>query len=317
MDSLPLKAGPEASPVALVPEWATRPGASPSEADAAFGAGAALAVLDGIVRSQPEWSGVWQARLALAAAQETLTFFRRQQSAEALRDALLLTPPQGDPGPDGHVLRAWQALSERRAAIATPLLRDLAADFGIRFDGILLDIPALLDDLEQAAGSPLHSAAVLLETIARDRPDAEPLGLWLADWMIARRLRWPRPLPLIMTQRSGPPFRTAGGRGRCKPAEPGYRAALCAAVALAAADACRRAAELSRRAAQLQDVSRKVRTKGAAKVIRLLLERDAVLATAPGTGLSRWAAGRLFERLESLGAVRELSGRNSFRIYGL
>jgi hypothetical protein len=66
-------------------------------------------------------------------------------------------------------------------------------------------------------------------------------------------------------------------------------------------------------------VAPKLRAKPAAKIVDLLLAEDCVspaeaVRQAPITDR---AARRLFDRLVALGAVRELSGRPSFRLYGL
>ena len=67
----------------------------------------------------------------------------------------------------------------------------------------------------------------------------------------------------------------------------------------------------------MNSVAPKLRAKGAGAVIVTLLDDDALTA-AGGTGrMSERALRRLFDRLVSLGAVRELSGRDSFRLYGL
>ncbi|WP_245499075.1 DUF1403 family protein, partial [Mesorhizobium sp. M7A.F.Ca.AU.002.06.1.1] len=61
----------------------------------------------------------------------------------------------------------------------------------------------------------------------------------------------------------------------------------------------------------------KLRAKGASDVIFLLLNEDAVPGTLTTKNLSRFASRRLFERLQQLDAVRELSGRTTFRLFGL
>ncbi|WP_373424803.1 DUF1403 family protein [Mesorhizobium sp. SARCC-RB16n] len=116
----------------------------------------------------------------------------------------------------------------------------------------------------------------------------------------------------MIAQVFAPAFRTeAGGGKRIRPEDKSFERAVCVALALAAADACRLAAELSRRAEKLVAVAPKLRANGAAEVIFLLLNEDAVSGSLVTKNLSRFAARRLFERLQQLEAVRELSGRPS------
>ena len=57
--------------------------------------------------------------------------------------------------------------------------------------------------------------------------------------------------------------------------------------------------------------------RGRAGRLEALLADDAVSAAAPIPSLSDRARRRLFERLVALGAARELTGRATFRLYGL
>jgi hypothetical protein len=87
------------------------------------------------------------------------------------------------------------------------------------------------------------------------------------------------------------------------------------AVTASAIDAHRLAADLGRRAARLREVAPKLRAKGAAEAVEMFLTRDAVAPSA--LPLPDRAARRLCDRLVALGAVRELSGRDTFRLYGV
>jgi hypothetical protein len=76
------------------------------------------------------------------------------------------------------------------------------------------------------------------------------------------------------------------------------------------------AGDLARAAARLRAVQPKLRAKGAARAVDLFLARDA-LAPVALDFMSDRAARRLCDRLVELGAVRELTGRDTFRLYGV
>ena len=61
-----------------------------------------------------------------------------------------------------------------------------------------------------------------------------------------------------------------------------------------------------------------MRAKGAGAALQALLDDDCLSASSKiGGQMSERGARRLFDRLVALGAVRELTGRATFRLYGL
>jgi hypothetical protein len=121
--------------------------------------------------------------------------------------------------------------------------------------------------------------------------------------VLALKLKWPFALPLLGASQ--------------RDAEEGDARQILFAYARAAAQAADIAADLARRAQKLSEAAPKLRAKGAGAALRALLDEDCLSAASRIPGLSERGARRLFERLLELGAVRELTGRAAFRLYGL
>ena len=99
-----------------------------SEGEALYFAGAALALLDAVARSDAPWLGVWKRRLALnSAAAVASTLMKRREDEAALRDAFALSKPGQDLGPAGRAYAAFRTLGDRGDPFRLETLTAVAA----------------------------------------------------------------------------------------------------------------------------------------------------------------------------------------------
>src|SRR5271157_3644750 len=197
------------------PAWARLSGSfrDNSEAEALFFAGAALAALDSVVRSDPPWAGVWRRRLALkSAAAVAGTLLNRREDEAALRDAVALARPGQELGPAGRVYAAFRILAGPGDLLRPGRLSAVAADLQAPLDPpMAAEVAAALREAGVRGRPAPIAAAAAAEAVTALKPDAEPLAIWAADAALARNLGWPTPLPLLASELF---LRRASGEGR-------------------------------------------------------------------------------------------------------
>ena len=276
-----------------MPAWVTSARVETLE-DVAFLSGAALNHLHVVLGCAEVPQALLRERLALCAAEACVAFSGRRERAGELRDAAHLLRPGDLPGPAGETYLIWRRAVERPVAVKA-LGRALSA----------FEPGQIATWLDAGEGAPVARAAMVLEAVISEAPRADESALILADAALAQALGWDHLVPLLAAGLKRADLRKRGEdlRLAC------HRALLSSGV-----EAVRLAADLARRAAHLKAVAPKLRAKGAGDAVAMFLSRDAVAPSA--LPLPDRAARRLCDRLVDLGAIRELTGRDTFRLYG-
>lgn len=303
------------------PKWVMDRASPQTLESAGFASGSALALLH-VVLNDPNInvpSELLRNRLALRAAAHCLKLEGREQSVADIRDAYLLTAAGDAMGPAGEMLSLWKAGSSisfrQRQSPETRWREHLLA---LLPEDMQEQLTTWMEQAEDASGTPVAKAASLLGKIVQIDPRQEAVALLCADAILARSLGWDHLLPLLGLHLK---------RGALRNAAVGEDILIACheAVARASQDTVRLAHDLARRAGHLRAVEPKLRTKGSQDAVRLFLSEDAVLPSTmlsptirgSSTAMTPRSARRFCERLIELGVVKELTGRASFRLYGV
>jgi hypothetical protein len=282
----------------------------------AFRSGAALTVLDQLV-SDPRYGvpvKLLANRLALRAATATSKLEGRLAREADIRDAYHLTPPGEARGPDGDLLAFWREGVRLRAGRTGEIADFVGADFAGEV-GVWLDV-----GLERArTHCPLSGCVAALRAVLEADDRAERTACLVSDIVLARALNWKKVLPASAHQLTKGVLRDVAA------GEQGAEMAVQARILESIEETIRLARDLARRAGALRGVAPKLRAKGSDAAVELFLTEDAVAPASMlsprirGTSIPMTdrAARRFCDRLVDLGVARELTGRLTFRLYGI
>ena len=293
-----------------LPSWVTQSHGKTLEAEM-FLSGASLAMLHMALADPSEKlpTELLRNRLALRAAETCLRLEGRRDSVADIRDAYYLTRAGDAMGPAGEIFACW-----RKAGAIGLKRRDWLARLRTCVpEHVAADLPEWVDMATGQGDSPVAQAARMIGFVVEAFAREETAALICGDVVLARALGWTHPLPLL-----GMSVRRKDVRNIT--VEACHRAA-----ARSAEMALRLGHDLTRRAERLRVVAPKLRAKGAEAAVALFLREDAVLPSTmlsprvKGTSIPMTprAARRLCDRLVELDVVRELTGRSTFRLYGV
>jgi len=305
-----------------LPSWAASTRSQTPE-NLAFLAGSALAVLDSLV-SDPTHGVPLKLlvnRLGLKAAVATSKLEGRLAREADIRDAYHLTPVGDDGrharGPDGDLLAFW------RGAVTTRLT---GADWQAGIGNLIAphfeaDIaPWIESGLTHAATqTPLLGCVCVLRTVLQFDDRAERVACLLSDMVLARALNWPVLLPITARK-----LNKASLRALIEGDDQAQQAVQ-ACILQSVQNTIAMARDLTHRASALITVAPKLRARGSDAAVGVFLSEDAVAPstmlspTIRGTSIAMTdrAARRFCDRLVELGVARELTGRPTFRLYGI
>ncbi|MEO3479973.1 DUF1403 family protein [Phaeobacter sp. CAU 1743] len=293
-----------------LPGWVTS-GRVETLETVAFRSGAAITVLDQLV-SDPRHgvpAKLLANRLALSAATASSKLEGRLAREADIRDAFHLTPPGEARGPDGDLLAFWREGVRLRAS-RTGEIADFAGEVGA-----WLDV-----GLERArTHGPLSGCVAALRAVLEADNRAERTACLLSDVVLARALNWKVMLPVTAARLTKTALRDLAVAGQ------GGELVVQARILESIEETIRLARDLARRAEALRAVALKLRAKGSEAAVELFLTEDAVAAASMlsprirGTSIPMTdrAARRFCDRLVGLGVARELTGRSTFRLYGI